>query len=495
MNNSLKRFPEGFLWGGAVAANQIEGAWLEDGKGASIADHITAGTKSSPRRFTKEIREGENYPSHEAVDFYHHYKEDIALLAEMGFRVFRLSIGWSRIFPNGDDAVPNAAGLLFYRRVFEECKRYGIEPLVTLSHYEMPYALCERYGGWANRKVIAFFLRYCETVFTEYRQLVHYWLTFNEMNTLVSRFGTVLGGGILPEDGADLFGMLRRTPETAEEKSRRFTALHHQLVAGAQAVQLAHRINPENRVGCMLSAAGVYPYTCAPEDVLEAQAQMNRSNWFCGDVCVKGRYPYFMHRFFAEQGIVIAKEAGDEELLQAGRVDFFSLSYYCSRCAATGEQAKQTAGNMMLGAANPYLPVSAWGWTIDPKGLRYLLNEIYSRYEIPVMVVENGLGAVDEVAADGGIHDAYRIEYLREHILQMWEAIEDGVELMGYTPWGCIDLVSASTGEMKKRYGFLYVDKDDQGNGTLTRRKKDSFAWYQECIRTNGASVLGKEEV
>lgn len=486
MKNSPKKFPEGFLWGGAVAANQIEGAWNVDGKGASIADHITAGTKSSPRRFTKEIRAGENYPSHEAVDFYHNYKEDIALLAEMGFRVFRLSIAWSRIFPNGDETTPNPAGLAFYRNVFTECKKYGMEPLVTLSHYEMPYALCEIYGGWTDRRVIDFFLHYCETVFTEYKDFVHYWLTFNEMNTLVSQFGTLLCGGILPEDGADLFGMQRSAPETPEEKNRRFTALHHQFVASAKAVKLAHEINPENKVGCMLSTAGVYPYTCHPDDVLEAQRQMNRSNWFCGDVLVKGKYPHFMNRFFRENGIVITKEAGDDGTLKAGTVDFFSFSYYSSRCATTDEKVAKSAGNMMMGAPNPYLPASEWGWVIDSKGLRYLLNEIYNRYEIPVMIVENGLGAVDEVAEDGGIHDDYRIAYLREHILQMREAIEDGVDLIGYTPWGCIDLVSASTGEMKKRYGFVYVDKDDNGNGTLARKKKDSFEWYRRCIASNG---------
>ncbi len=486
MKHNSPVFPENFLWGGAIAANQAEGAWNVDGKGDSVADHITAGTKTSPRRFTGQILETESYPSHEAIDFYHHYKEDIALLAEMGFKVFRLSIAWSRIFPKGDEAEPNRAGLAFYRNVFEECKKYGMEPLVTLSHYEMPYHLCREYGGWTNRKLIDFFLRYCRTVFHEYRNLVQYWLTFNEINTLVSHFGGVLSGGILPEDGSDLFGVSGRTPETGEEKSRRFTALHHQFVASAKAVCLAHEINPANKVGCMLSAAGVYSYTCNPEDVLEAQAQMKRSNWFCGDVMAKGRYPYFMERFFKENNIVITKETGDDAILLKGKVDFFSFSYYCSRCATTDESVKKAAGNMMLGASNPYLPVSEWGWTIDPKGLRYLLNEIYNRYEIPVMIVENGLGAEDTVNEAGEINDDYRIDYLREHILQMKEAIADGVDLIGYTPWGCIDLVSASTGEMKKRYGFVYVDKDDTGKGSLERRKKKSFDWYRRVIESNG---------
>ncbi|MBQ8278739.1 MAG: 6-phospho-beta-glucosidase [Roseburia sp.] len=480
-------FPKDFLWGGAIAANQAEGAWNVGGKGPSIADHITAGTKSSPRRFTKEIRAEENYPSHEAIDFYHHYKEDIALFAEMGFRTFRLSIAWSRIFPQGDEATPSAEGLDFYKDVFAECKKYGIQPLVTLSHYEMPYGLCEKYGGWVNRKLIDFFLHYCETVFREYKDDVTYWLTFNEMNTLVSRFGTILCAGILPEDGDDLFGMKRmKIKETPEEMSQRFTALHHQFIASAKATALAHEINPENRVGCMLSAAGVYPYTCNPDDILEAQFAMNKSNWFCGDVCVKGKYPYFMNRFFRENGIEIETMPGDGAVLAAGQVDFFTFSYYSSRCATVDPNVKAAAGNMMMGAPNPYLQASQWGWTIDPKGLRYLLNEIYSRYEIPIMIVENGLGAVDEIAPDGSIHDDYRIEYLKAHIEQMKEAIEDGVNLIGYTPWGCIDLVSASTGEMKKRYGFIYVDKDNDGCGTLERKRKDSFFWYKKCIETNG---------
>ncbi len=490
MKQETTIFPENFLWGGAIAANQVEGAWREDGKGDSIADHITAGTKTSPRRFTREIREGERYPSHEAVDFYHNYKEDIALFGEMGFRVLRLSIAWSRIFPQGDVEQPNQAGLEFYHEVFDECHKHGMEPLVTLSHYEMPYHLCEQYGGWRDRRVITFFVRYCETVFREYKDQVHMWLTFNEMNTLVSRFGTLLGAGILPEDGADMFNMSRAgQPETPEELNERFAALHHQFVASAKAVALAHEINPKHRVGCMLSAAGVYPYTCSPEDMMEMQHQMRKSNWFCGDVCVKGEYPYYMNRFFREKGIRIPMEPGDEEILKKGCVDFFSFSYYTSRCVTVDEKVTMSAGNMMLGVPNPYLNASEWGWIIDPKGLRYLLNAIYDRYEIPIMLVENGLGATDELTEDGRIHDPYRIAYLREHILQMAEAIQDGVELIGYTPWGCIDLVSASTGELKKRYGFIYVDRHDDGTGTNRRIRKDSFDWYRKCIASNGREL------
>ena len=490
MKKEQSVFPEDFLWGGAISANQTEGAWNIGGKGESISDHITAGTKTSPRRFTEDIREDEIYPSQEAIDFYHHYKEDIALLGELGIRCLRLSIAWSRIFPKGDEMEPNKEGIAFYHKVFAECKKNGIEPFVTLSHYEMPYYLCKQYGGWRNRKVIDFFVHYCEIVFREYKDEVYRWLTFNEMNTLVSRFGTLLGAGILPEDGSDLFGLSRMgTSETKEEQNERFQALHHQFIASAKATKLAHEVNPKNQVGCMLSAAGVYPYTCSPDDMLEMQWQMRKSNWFCGDVCVRGEYPYYMNRFFKENEIQIIMEPQDAITLKEGCVDFFSFSYYTSRCVTVEQKAKQAAGNMMLGIPNPYLKASEWGWIIDPKGLRYLLNEIYERYRIPVMLVENGLGATDERKPDGTIGDEYRIEYLKAHIEQMKEAVKDGVELIGYTPWGCIDLVSASTGEMRKRYGFIYVDRNDDGSGTGKRIKKDSFYWYQTCILTNGVQL------
>lgn len=490
MKNTLTKFPVDFLWGGAMAANQIEGAWNIDGKGDSIADHITAGTKTSPRRFTKNIYEHENYPSHEAIDFYHRYKEDIKLLADMGIKVLRLSVAWSRIFPQGDEETANPEGLAFYRKVFLECQKYGIEPLVTLSHYEMPYHLCEKYGGWSDRRLIDFFVNYSTCLMKEYKGLVKYWLTFNEMNTLVSRFGSLLSGGFLPEDGEDIFGMKKmQTPETSQEAGRRFTALHNQFVASAKVVLLAHEISAENKVGCMLTTAPAYPYTCNPQDILEAKKQMNKSVYFCGDVCVKGKYPYYMNRYFAEQNIHVAIEEGDLEIIKQGCVDFLSFSYYCSRCVTTDETVAKCAGNMMMGVSNPYLPASEWGWTIDPVGLRILLNDLYDRYEVPLMVVENGLGAIDKADPQGMVHDHYRMAYLKAHIEQMKEAIADGVDLKGYTPWGCIDLVSASTGEMEKRYGFVYVDKDNQGNGTLERRKKASYEWYKKCIFTNGEDL------
>ncbi len=485
-----KRFPDNFYWGGATAANQCEGAWNEGGKGPSVADHYTGGSRTESRKFTRKIDPDEYYPSHEAIDFYHHYKEDIAAFAEMGFKMYRMSIAWSRIFPNGDDAGPNKEGIEYYRSVFMECRKYGIEPLVTILHYEMPYHLCEAYNGFVDRRVIDYYINYCKTIFTEYKGMVKYWLTFNEINALAHGFGATLAGGILVDDDIDLMDyFLGRAKETPEAAGTRFTALHHQFLASAKAVKMAHEIDPENRVGCMIAGSCVYPYTCNPEDVLISQQQMNMGNWFCGDVQVRGEYPHYAKRYFEENNIKVAFEEGDSEILKKGCADFYSFSYYCSGCASADPEIKKAAANMMMGIPNPYLKASDWGWVIDPKGLRYFLNEIYGRYRVPVMVVENGLGAADIVEQDGSIHDDYRIDYLRLHVEQMAEAIADGVDLIGYTPWGCIDLVSASTGEMEKRYGFLYVDKDNKGQGTLSRSRKDSFYWYKRCIESNGTEI------
>ncbi len=481
-----KRFPKDFLWGGATAANQCEGAWDEDGKGVSTADRLTSGSRQNPRTFMREIRSDCHYPSHEAIDHYHRYEEDIALFAEMGFKMFRMSIAWTRIFPNGDDEQPNRAGIEHYRKVFETCKRYGIQPLVTLSHYEMPYHLITEYNGWANRKTIDFFVNYCKTVFTEYRGLVKYWLTFNEINVLTTQFGGLIAGGILPDADTPFFASTFEQ-ESQQAAQMRFQALHHQFVASGKAVQLAHAIDPENRVGCMVAGMVQYPYSPNPADILETQKSMRLGNYLCGDVMVRGEYPAFSKRYFQEKGITLHIVDGDLDIIKQGKVDFYSFSYYASGCVSTDPELLKQAGNMLFGVQNPYLKASEWGWTIDPLGLRYFLNELHDRYQIPLMVVENGLGAVDKVEADGSIHDDYRIAYLRQHIIAMREAIEDGVDLIGYTPWGCIDLVSASTGEMEKRYGFIYVDKDNEGKGTLKRCRKDSFFWYQRVISSNGA--------
>ncbi len=481
------RFPEGFLWGGAIAANQAEGAYLEDGKGLSVPDMIKGGTVDTPRVITASVHEGEYYPSHEAIDFYHRYKEDIALFGEMGFTCFRTSINWGRIYPNGDEAEPNQAGIDFYRSLFEECRAHGIQPLVTLSHYELPYALAKNYGGWANRELIDLFLRYVRTCFTEFKGLVKYWITFNEINCLCSQFGNVYGGGILPSDD---FALVYSTPFAWDDISRRYQALHHQFVASALAVQEAHRIDPENQVGCMIASRAVYPYSCRPEDMLLSQDTARMATYYCGDVHVRGAYPAWAPRFWRENGISIEQEPGDAEILAAGTVDFYSFSYYKSSTVATDPSVPIAPGNVFYDdAVNPYVPMSDWGWAIDPKGLRWLLNELYDRYQIPLMVVENGLGAIDTVEEDGSIHDPYRIDYLRAHIEQMAEAIDDGVDVRGYTMWGPIDLVSAGTGEMKKRYGFIYVDKHNDGSGTLARSRKDSFYWYQKVIASNGADL------
>ena len=475
-------FKPDFLWGGAVAANQCEGAWDADGKGVSTADLCTGGSVSVTRRITTKVEEGTFYPSHDAIDFYHHYEEDIALFAEMGFRCFRFSIAWTRIFPTGMEEEPNEQGLAFYDRVLDCCAKHHIEPLVTISHYEMPYALVEKYNGWAGREVIGLYEKYCRAIFKRYQNKVKYWLTFNEINSSVMPFGAVLNTGTI----CGYEGPVNEVPDNRQE---RYQALHHMFVASARVVKYAHKHYPQFSIGDMNIFATSYPLSPDPEDVLENQRHMNLMNWFCSDVQVRGEYPFYMKRYFEENGIEIHKEPDDDRTLKEGTVDFYTFSYYMSNCVTVHEGVETAGGNIIGGCANPYLKASDWGWQIDPKGLRYSLNEIYARYGIPVMVVENGLGAYDKIEEDGSIHDPYRIDYLREHIAQMREAVKDGVDLMGYTPWGCIDLISASTGEMAKRYGFIFVEKYDDGSGDYSRRRKDSFYWYKGVIESNGETL------
>lgn len=475
-------FAENFLWGGAVAANQCEGAWNEAGKGISDSDVCTGGSHTKSKRITRTIEPDTYYPSHEAIDFYHHYKEDIALFAEMGFKVFRFSIAWTRIFPTGMEEEPNEAGLEFYDRVIDECLSHNIEPLVTISHYEMPFALTEKYNGWASRECIDFFVKYAQVLFKRYKGRVKYWLTFNEINAGTMPMGGFLSLGILNEGTTDFTNQV-------DIPQLRFQGLHHQFVASALAVKAGHEIDPECLIGCMICHITTYPLTCNPDDILEAQKRNQILNQFCGDVQVRGEYPSFMNRYFRENGITIAMEPGDLDIIKEGCVDYYTFSYYMSNCATASPEEAKSSGNLMGGAKNPYLESSDWGWQIDPKGLRYTLNELYGRYRIPLMVVENGLGAYDKKEEDGTINDDYRIDYLRKHIREMREAVEDGVDLMGYTPWGCIDLVSASTGEMAKRYGFIYVEKYDDGTGDLSRKKKKSFDWYKKVIETNGEDL------
>lgn len=464
-------FPANFLWGGAVAANQCEGAYDEDGKGWSTQDLAPKGVVGAitdhPTEDNLKLK---------GIDFYHRYREDIAMLAEMGFSVFRFSIAWSRIFPNGDEETPNEAGLAFYDQLIDECRRHGMEPLVTLSHYETPYHLAKTYDGWCSRKMIDFFKRYVNTVMKRYKGKVHYWLTFNEINSILHN--PYLSGGIL-------------TPKEQLSKSDLYQAIHHELVASALVTKMAHEIDPDNKVGCMVIGIPSYPLTPNPDDVI-ANMEQDRHNLYFTDVQARGAYPKYLNRYFKENGIQIQMEEGDEEILK-NSVDFISFSYYMSTCGCADPNAHpQAAGNIIPGVANPYLRSSQWGWQIDPKGLRYLLNQFYDRYQKPLFIVENGLGARDELIEKDGVltvEDDYRIEYMREHLLQVEEAIEDGVEVLGYTSWGCIDLVSASTAQMSKRYGFIYVDRNDDGSGSMTRYRKKSFYWYRDVIASNGVSL------
>lgn len=469
-----------FLWGGATAANQCEGGYLEGGKGLGSVDVIPAG----PNRFP--VMKGEMdyhtlpadsfYPSHEAIDMYHTYKEDIALFAEMGFQCYRFSFSWSRIFPTGEEETPNEEGLSFYEAFIDELLKYGIEPVVTICHFDVPLALEEKYGSWKSRSMIDCYLRYCDTIFRRFKGKVKYWITFNEINMLLH----------LPFMGAGI-----RFAKGENHDRVKYQAAHHELVASALAVKLAHEIDPNTMVGCMLSAGNFYPYSCNPADVWDG-LKRDRENYLFIDVQARGEYGCYAWKLFEREGLCPQMEENDLEILKAHTVDFISFSYYSSRCTSTDPEVLKgdTAGNLMKSVRNPYLTVSEWGWQIDPMGLRITLNSLYDRYQKPLFIVENGLGAVDQVEADGSIHDSYRIAYLKEHIRTMKQAVEeDGVELLGYTPWGCIDLVSASTGEMKKRYGFIYVDKDNEGKGTLARIKKDSFYWYKKVIASNGKDL------
>lgn len=476
-------FPEGFLWGGAVAANQVEGGWNEDGKGPNLADAMVAGSRTKPRLITLEIDELRHfYPSHKASDSYHRWREDIALFAEMGFKALRLSIAWSRIFPNGDDEEPNEAGLAFYDQVFDELRACGIEPIVTMYHNEMPLALVTKIGGWSDRRSIDLFVRYSRTIMERYRDVVAYWIPFNEINDLTISIGNWNHGGIL-NPGTETF------QDQRDEPNRRFAALHNQFVASARTVMAGRKINSDFHFGAMICHITVYPLTPNPEDVLAAQQEDLFRNQFSGDVQIKGSYPYFARRYFERNGIRFEVGADDEHDIRKGTCDYYTFSYYMSNCITTDKNAAQVSGNIMGGAKNPYLKATDWNWQIDPVGLRYTLNHVYDRYSVPVMVTENGLGAQDILEADGTVHDKYRIDYIREHIRQMRLAIDDGVDLVGYTPWTAIDVVSCSTGEMAKRYGFVYVDADDEGNGTYDRFRKDSFFWYQCVIKTNGEEL------
>ena len=490
----MPKFPENFLWGGAVAANQFEGGWNADGKGVSSSDCVTRGSRTKMRMVTYKTKEGEikadpmfalnvpegaefgcfegyDYPSHDGIDFFHRYKEDIALFGEMGFKMFRLSINWTRIFPTGLETEPNEEGLKFYDSVFEECHKYGIEPLVTLSHYETPVGMTHAFGSWKSPKAIECWERYVKTVGERYKGKVKYWLTFNEINV----------AAMAPWMGA---GVGQRTPQICADISK------HQLIGSARAVQILHEIDENNKVGNMVAYGATYPNTCHPDDVMKSKL-VGRGSHFYFDVQARGYYPNYKLKEYEREGVEFHLTDEEKETLLNGTVDFLSFSYYMSSVASADPKVIEDAkGNFMCGVKNPYLKASDWGWQIDPVGLRYALNELWDRYQKPMMIVENGMGAQDVLNEDGTIHDPYHIDYLRGHIEEMAKAInEDGVELWGYTPWGCIDLVSASTGEMHKRYGFIYVDYQDDGTGNGDRYRKDSFYWYKKVIASNGEDL------
>ena len=469
-------FSKDFLWGGAIAANQYEGGYVEGNKGLGPIDYLPAIQDGRiDAMYHPDITKKFNYyPSHKAVEGYERYKEDIKLFAEMGFKCLRMSISWPRIFPTGEEVEPNEEGLKFYDRVFAECKKYAIEPVVTLNHFDTPMALYEKYNGWADRRVIDLFVRYAETVFTRYKEVVRYWMTFNEINIMM----------VLPFMGGSM-----KIDDVENPLQLQYQAAHHQLVASAKATKIAHAINPENQVGCMLAAGEAYPNTCHPEDIWEAK-MTDREGFFFIDVQARGKYPSYSKRVFEENNITVDITDEDKEVLK-NTVDFIGFSYYSTKVVTANKEldADTTDGNIFASLSNPYLPKTEWGWIVDPLGLRITMNTIYDRYQLPLFVVENGLGAVDQVEADQRIHDPYRIAYLKEHILAVNEALKDGIEVIGYTPWGCIDLISAGTGQMKKRYGFIYVDLDDEGNGTRERLKKDSFYWYQKVIMSGGEDL------
>ncbi|MEW4091702.1 6-phospho-beta-glucosidase BglA [Bacillus altitudinis] len=479
----MMTLPKDFLWGGALAAHQFEGGWNAAGKGPSVVDVMTAGAHGVPRQITETIEEGTFYPNHEAIDFYHRYKEDIAMFAEMGLKCLRTSIGWSRIFPKGDEEEPNEAGLQFYDDVFDELIKHGIEPVITLSHFEMPLHLAREYGGFRSRKVAEYFAKFAEVCFNRYKDKVTYWMTFNEINNKMDVNNPLFlwtNSGVSVKEG-----------ENAKEIM--YQAGHHELLASAWAVAKGKEINPSFQIGAMVSHVPIYPYSSNPEDVMLAEEYM-RQRYFFPDVQVRGYYPSYALKEFEREGYHIPFEEGDEESLRKGKVDYLGFSYYMSTTvksdAVSDHNGDIVNGALPHGVENPYIKSSDWGWSIDPTGLRYTLNRFYDRYQIPLFIVENGFGAIDQVEEDGSIHDPERIQYLASHIQALKKAIEyDGVDLIGYTPWGIIDIVSFTTGEMKKRYGMIYVDRDNEGNGSMKRLKKDSFTWYQNVIATNGEEV------
>lgn len=473
-------FKKDFFWGGATSANQIEGAYLEDGKGLSVSDIVTVGSHTNPRLITPVIKKEYYYPSHTAIDYYHHYKEDIKLFSEMGFKAYRMSISWARVYPDGETL--NEMGLEFYDSVFEELKKYNIEPIVTISHGDIPLAIGTKFNSWTNKKVIDLYVKYALTLINRYKD-VRYWIPFNEINDMFLPLSSLGQGAIIPNNDISFLSQ-------EDDPNKRFNALNNMMIASSKLIIEARKINPNLHFGTMICHITRYPRTCNPSDVLLTLQDDLFYNDTCSDVMLKGKYPTYSLNRLKDMGVSLDLSNEELDILSKGLCDFYSFSYYQSISLTTLDKYKETtSGNIMGGIKNPYLKETKWNWPIDPIGLRYTLLKVYDRYNVPIMITENGIGCVDVLNDDNTIRDNYRIDYLREHIKQMNLAIKDGVDLIGYMMWGPIDLVSVSTGEMKKRYGFIYVDRNDDNTGDYSRYKKDSFYWYKKVIKTNGEDL------
>lgn len=464
-----------FMWGGSIAAHQCEGAWNEGNKGLGIMDLVSKGSSTTPRHISNELEEGIIYPSHTGIDFYHQYEKDIQLFAEMGFNTLRISIDWSRIYSNGDDEYPNQEGLQYYHNVIDTLLANHIEPIVTLYHFELPHNIVKKYNSWLNRKTIELYLKFVGTVVREYHTKVHKWVTFNEMNHLDPM-----------SEASDIFTYMIAGVKYSEMKNpKQDLALigYNMTLAGCKAYELIKSIDETIEVGCVFGITAYYPKTCKPMDVMKAFKMMER-DYYQIDAMVGGSFPQYKIDEFKQNGIELIISEEDQQAFKKSSLDFIGINYYASEVCA--EIVDENDKSYFGGLKNPYLEQSKWGWTIDPVGLRYVLNYTYKKYKLPIMITENGLGAVD-VLEDGKVHDSYRIDYLKKHLKALKDAVElDEVDCLGYLMWGPIDLVSATTGEMKKRYGFIYVNKTDDNQGDYSRIKKDSFNWYKEVISSNG---------
>lgn len=465
-----KKFPKDFLWGSAISSSQSEGAWNHDGRGPSVYDYMPVG-KSRYEDFLQHTYQDDTFfPNRKGIDFYHTYKEDIKLLAEMGCKAFRFSVSWSRIYPTGLEEKPNKKGIQFYENMIDELISYHIEPVVTILHYDIPLYLVEHYNGFASREVVDLYVKYAKTLFSYFKNKVKYWITINEIN--IMRY-CPLDAGIkdCPDNDLQII----------------FQSAHHQFIASAKAVIALHQMIPKAQVGMMLGYEPAYAKTCHPSDVLLAEKSESELLFF-SDVQMLGYYPKTMQHYFKKNNIHIHMEDNDKQILYQGRCDFLAFSYYSSAVCShsLSDQEKATRGNIIYGIDNPYLTKTQWGWTIDAMGLQTSLIRLYQKYHKPLFIVECGIGVKESKKNDAMIEDDYRIAFFKEHLKQVKEAIDLGIEVMGFLTWSPIDMPSAATGELEKRYGFIYVDADSQGNGSYQRSKKKSFSWYQEIIKTNG---------